>query len=115
MGPHVSNYRSRRLLDLAHELTECCNCEQWSPHGLEPAHENGIEAGKGQSIKGQDCRHAAMCNECHRFYDSGSVGMDPSGLYPATWEGKTEMFNRAHKRTFDQYWSRGWLVVAKRA
>lgn len=96
------NNRSRKLLDLAHELHDCTNCGQFSPDGLEPAHENGIEAGKGFGIKSQDNRHAALCHTCHAAYDQG----------PATKEKKAEMWNRAHKRTFDEYWRRGWLKVA---
>ena len=106
------NHRSRKLLDLAHELHDCQNCGCWVEAGCEPAHENGIAAGKGQSIKSSDCLHAAMCHPCHRFYDSGSVGTDPSGLYEATKADKAEMWNRAHKRTFVEYWRRGWLKVA---
>lgn len=108
----MSNNRARPLLDLAHDLHDCTNCNRWH-EGLDPAHENGIEAGKGQSIKGQDNRHAALCPLCHTWYDSGSVGLDPSGRYEPTWEGKSEMWNRAHKRTFDTYWRLGWLTVAK--
>ena len=106
------NTRSRKLLDLAHALYECTNCSRHSPHGLEPAHQNGIAAGKGQSIKGQDNRHAALCHDCHLWYDSGSTSMDPSELYEPTRFGKAEMWVRAHLLTFDEYWRRGWLKVA---
>jgi len=97
----LTNNRSRKLLDLAHTVNECTNCGTWT-QGCEPAHENGIAAGKGQSIKGHDNRHAALCHVCHIWYDSG----------PATREEKADMWNRAHKRTFDLYWSRGLLKVA---
>lgn len=104
------NVRKRKLLDLAHELHGCTNCNNYIIEGLEPAHQNGIAAGKGQSIKGQDNRHAALCNPCHTWYDSGS-GTDPSGYYHGDRAGKAEMWIRAHLRTFDQYWRRGWLAV----
>lgn len=107
----MSNNRSRKLLDLAHRVEECMNCGRYSP-GCEPAHENGIAAGKGQSIKSHDHRHAALCHECHAFYDVGCNGLDPSGLYGITGDDKAEMWNRAHKRTFDLYWANGWLKVA---
>jgi hypothetical protein len=103
--------RNRNLLDLAHEVPQCMNCERSTPDGCDPAHENGIAAGKGQSIKGQDNRHAALCNPCHRWYDSGSV-RSPCGLYAPTKADKAEMWNRAHKRTYDWYWSHGWLKVS---
>lgn len=104
------NHRSRPLLDLAHELHECTNCGRWQEHGLNPCHENGISAGKGQGIKAHDWRHFAGCNECHAWYDSG-VGLDPSGLYLATRADRKACFDRALKRTYDQYWQRGWLEV----
>lgn len=86
------------------------NCGRWQEHGLEPAHENGIAAGKGQGIKGQDHRHAGLCTACHFWYDRGT-GTDPSGLYEGTWGMKTEMWTRAFKRTYDEYWQRGYLKV----
>jgi hypothetical protein len=105
------NLRNRALLDLAHRVTTCMNCDRHTP-GCEPAHENGIAAGKGQSIKGQDNRHAACCFACHKWYDSGGVGLDPSGLYTPKRDDKKAMWTRAHLRTFDYYWSQGWLKVA---
>lgn len=53
-----------------------------------------------------------MCHPCHRFYDSGGVGKDPSERYEATFEDKREMWTRAHLKTMDLYWSSGWLRVA---
>lgn len=105
------NVRNRRLLDLAHRVTSCMNCGRYT-EGCEPAHANGIEAGKGQSIKGQDNRHAALCHDCHAFYDSGGTGRDPSGRYHACRADKLEMWTRAHMATFDHYWSQGWIRVA---
>lgn len=113
----MSNNRKRSLLDLAHEVEECTNCGAWTGRlsegnrGCDPAHENGIEAGKGQSIKSQDNRHAALCAACHKWYDSGR-GIDPSSVYDGIYEDKEAMFNRAHKRTFDLYWANGWIKVA---
>lgn len=106
------NTRSRSLLNLAHRVHKCMNCGRWSEHGCEPAHENGISAGKGQSIKSHDHRHAALCHECHRFYDSGGTGMDPSGRFAPTWADKREMWQQAHAKTMDHYWSNEWLRVA---
>lgn len=105
------NHRNRGLLDLAHELSTCQNCYCFV-EGCEPAHQNGIEAGKGQSIKGQDHRHAALCHACHLWYDSGTNRNDPSGLYQPSKAGKSEMWIRAHFKTMDEYWKRGWLAVA---
>ena len=96
------NFRSRKLLDLAHRVTECQSCGAFCPQGAEPAHENGVEAGKGFGIKSQDNRHAALCHDCHASYDQGK----------GTKEEKAELWNRAHKRTMDLYWKNGWLKVA---
>ena len=101
------NNRNRALLDLAHGVNECQNCRRWS-EGCEPAHENGIEAGKGFGIKAHDNRHAALCHDCHAWYDQGS-GMDPSGVWPTSQ--KAHMWDRAHKRTFDVYWRNDWISV----
>ena len=106
------NHRDRKLLDLAHELHACMNCGRYVEHGCNPCHENGINAGKGQSIKGQDHRHFAGCNECHAFYDTGRRGMDPSGRFSASREDKREMFAQAHAKTMDAYFGRGWLKVS---
>lgn len=105
----MANYRNRKLLDLAHRVTECTHCGRYSSHGCEPAHENSIEAGKGFGIKSRDQRHAAMCNSCHGWYDQGK-GMDPTGVFSDA--EKTEVWNRAHKRTYDLYFEEGWLVVS---
>ena len=104
----MANFRSRKLLDLAHCINECQNCGRWSEHGCEPAHENGLEAGKGFAIKSHDNRHAALCHDCHSWYDQGS-GRDPSGAWSSGQ--KAFMWDRAHKRTFDLYWQAEWLIV----
>lgn len=106
------NHRSRRLLDLAHRVQQCQNCDRWTEHGCEPAHQNGQESGKGIGIKGGDHRHAALCHDCHAFLDQGGNGKDPSGQWAATREDKREMWIRAHLRTMDLYWAQGWLRVA---
>src|SRR6187551_16729 len=98
----MANNRSRSLLNLAHRINECTNCGAYSVEGCEPAHENGINAGKGFGIKGHDNRHAALCHSCHADYDQG----------PGSADDKAAMWNRAHKRTFDIYWRNGWLRVA---
>lgn len=103
------NHRARGLLDLAHVVFECKNCGKHT-EGCEPAHENAITAGKGQSVKSHDHRHAALCHECHAWYDQGR-GMDPSELYHGDRQGKRDMWIRAHLLTYDYYWLMGWLVV----
>lgn len=111
----MSNYRNRKLLNLAHLVEQCQNCGglrtcMGEATGCEPAHENSIEAGKGGSIKSHDNRHAALGHGCHLYYDTG-ISLDPTGIYGPTSAEKAEMFDRAHKRTFDLYWEMGWIQV----
>ena len=96
------NYRDRRLLDLAHRMEYCTLCLRPSPDGCEPAHENGAAGGKGMGIKAHDNRHAALCHSCHSWYDQGR----------APRAEKQEAWCKAHLRTMDEYWRRGWIVVS---
>lgn len=105
------NNRRRSLLDLAHLVHTCTNCGAYSLEGCEPAHQNGIVAGKGFGIKSQDNRHAAMCHACHAWYDQGGVGLDPSDRYHPTKADKMDMWVSAHLLTFDLYWRNGWIAV----
>jgi hypothetical protein len=105
----MSNVRSRKLLDLAHRVNECTNCGKWSEHGCEPAHQNGISAGKGFGIKSHDHRHAALCHACHAWYDQGGK-RSPCEMWSS---GQKEfMWTAAHMKTMDLYFSNGWLKVA---
>lgn len=105
------NVRNRKLLDLAHFVQQCQNCGRATPDGCEPAHQNGIDAGKGFGIKGHDHRHAALCHDCHAWYDQGGSTNDPGGFYSPTHGGKLEMWRMAHLRTYDHYWAQGWVRV----
>ncbi len=98
----MANVRNRKLLDLAHKVAVCTACGRYMLHGCEPAHENGIRAGKGFGIKSHDNRHAAMCHDCHVSYDQGNTMSKAE---------KAEMWNEAHKETFTLYWANGWLSV----
>ena len=102
-------YRDRKLLDLAHRLHECPNCVEFRPDGLEPAHANCPEFGKGMSIKAGDWAHAALCHTCHAWLDQGK-GMDPSDRW--TDCEKRQMWERAYWETVRVYWMNGWLKVA---
>lgn len=105
------NNRNRNLLNLAHRVPICQNCER-HVGGCEPAHQNGIGAGKGFGIKAHDNRHAALCHECHAWLDQGGAMNDPSGRWSPSRLDKQDMWLAAHLRTFDYYWSQGWLRVA---
>lgn len=105
-------YRDRKLLDLAHELHTCTNCDAHVEHGCEPAHANaGMTPSKGLSMKASDHEHAALCNACHRWLDSGS-GTDPSGRFEGTRKDKLVMWLGAYFKTQAEYWKRGMIRVA---
>lgn len=108
----MANYRDRKLLDLAHKVNVCQNCACYVAHGCEPAHANGIEHGKGQGIKSHDNLHAALCHDCHAWYDYG-IGTSPCGCYDSLSNDKLDMWNRAHKKTFTLYFQNGWIGVTK--
>lgn len=103
-------YRSRRLLDLAHEVNRCQNCGSYQLEGCEPAHSNLGEHGKGKGLKAHDCFFAALCHKCHVWLDQGK-GKDPSGIFDGTREGKREMFFRAMCATWLWLWKAGRLAV----
>lgn len=107
--PKQPAWRSRALLDLAHLVTTCQNCERHVEHGCEPAHANVAEWGKGMSRKADDWAHAALCHDCHAWLDQG-FGNSPCGQYKGM--DRREMWTRAHFRTFSHYWREGWLKVA---
>ena len=99
----MSNYRDRKLLDLAHRVTECQGCGKYCPDGCEPAHSNSMILGKGASIKAHDNFHAALCHECHVGIDSGRKSGEDAAY---DWA-------RAHFRTMLLYFRNGWIKVAK--
>lgn len=98
----MSNFRDRKLLDLAHRLEQCqCGCGLWVP-GCEPAHSNQGVHGKGMSIKAHDCFHAAMAHDHHVAIDQGSK---------LSGEERNDIWRRAFDNTLLEYWRRGWLRV----
>ena len=101
-------FRSRKLLDLAHRVTICQNCTAYSADGCEPAHSNWGAHGKAKSLKADDCFHAALCHDCHAWLDQGT-GFDPSRTFSGA--EKLEMWQRAANRTQALYWKSGWLKV----
>lgn len=99
-----SNYRDRKLLDLAYEL-EC----QFRLPGIceggpgEPAHSNQSRHGKGGALKAHDCFFASACRACHRELDQGKT---------MSREEKFEAWQRAHESTFLALWQLGLIRVA---
>ena len=102
-------YRNRKLLDLAHKVTECQfrlpGCAGFST-GCEPAHSNQLRHGKGMGCKAHDHRHVASCHHCHMTYD-GQIkhAIDRPDLDQYWQEG--------WDRTIDLYFQNGWIEVLK--
>jgi hypothetical protein len=95
--------RNRSLLNLAHHVHECTNCGEYVPSGCEPAHANWSEFGKGAMVKANDHWHAALCHRCHAELDQGMT---------LTREERKSLWQRAHIKTMDLYWHKGWIKVA---
>lgn len=110
--PH-GMFRCRPLLSLAHRITVCKNCGAVRSEGMDPAHSNLPEHGKGVGLKANDCFFAALCGLCHRWLDNqGGHGKDPSGRFEATRQDKREMFLQAMHRTWLELWQEGMVRVA---
>lgn len=102
------NFRSRRLLDLAHRVHECQLqlpgvCEGYSAHGCEPVHSNQQRHGKGFGCKAEDFYHVAGCHSCHAELDQGKR---------FTKEEKRDFWQAGWERTIALYFHNGWLLVA---
>jgi len=97
----MANYRNRKLLDLAHLVPRCMNCNRSTPGGCEPAHANGARYGKGMSIKSHDVFAASLCHDCHAWLDQG----------PAPRAEKLEMWQEAFERTILYYFQQEWIGV----
>lgn len=99
----MTNYRNRKLLDLAYTMPcmlqlHCCE------GGIgEPAHSNQAKHGKGGSIKAHDCFFVPACRACHRELDQGRT-MDR--------DQKRALWDSAFERTYLQMWEMGLLRVA---
>lgn len=92
-----NNLRNRRLLNLAHRVTECQFkspvCVGHVAHGCEPIHSDFSEHGKGMGIKADDDQHVAGCHACHLWF--GEKRVQREALF--------NMFNAARERTFAYY------------
>lgn len=98
-------YRNRRMLNLAHRVTECQFqipgvCEGISPNGCEPAHSNHECHGHGTGTKSGDDFHIASCKSCHLHYDAHKL--------PKTEE--FHIFMRGRNRTMGYYQKMKWLA-----
>ena len=99
-------YRSRKLLDLAHRITECTirlpEVCQIRTEGCEPAHSNWAVHGKGMSLKAHDVFFAASCHACHAELDQGCL---------FTGEQKRSYWQMGHDETMLTIFQEGWVGV----
>ena len=100
-------FRSRRLLDQAHEMPcmadfehDCCG---WQ--GCEPAHADSHLFGRGAGHKTADCFFAAMCRNAHKMITAAVGG----GM---NREEKLFCWIRAHAKTMEYLWTNKKLRVA---
>lgn len=99
----MSNYRNRKLLDLAHRIQECQIqipgiCIGFQEHGCEPVHGDSQMFGKGMGIKSHDVA-AAGCHACHQR------------LPKMAREERERAFLMGAWRTMLEYFKRGWIMV----
>lgn len=103
--PKQVNYRNRRLLNLAHRVTDCMfefpTCQGHVAHGCEPIHSDHSEHGKGLGIKSADDMHGAGCHNCHLYYGDASN-------FKSRDEQKAK-FMEARTKTFAYYRKFKWL------
>jgi hypothetical protein len=105
-------YENRRLLDLAHRVECCVNCDRRTPKGCEPAHSNLQRHGRGHAHKSHDHHHCALCHDCALWLDYGKTS-DPTGIWEPSRESKAQFFAIMQDRTMHIYWTNGWLEVKR--
>lgn len=93
-------YRNRDLLGVVHEL-ECVNC---GAHGVQAAHANLQEFGKGMGTKASDAAIMSLCPSCHAALDQGK---------DMTKDQRRAMQFECITRTYVKLMERGLIEVAK--
>lgn len=93
-------YRNRDLLGVVHELC-CVNC---GAHGVQAAHANLQEFGKGMGTKASDAAIMALCPACHYELDQGKTMTKAQ-----RWDFQMECI----AKTLVQLLERGLLEVPK--
>lgn len=101
-------FRSRALLDLAHEIYHCqiripsC-CTGYAPEGCEPVHGDHQWLGRGIGHKSADI-FAAGCHACGAAMHTGQLSREEKG----------EFWTRGALRTWVFLMSNEWLRIAPR-
>ena len=68
--PKTTNYRNKRILELAGECDHCMWCGGGSKGWIIAAHCNCIEFGSGKGIKASDIPVSYLCSHCHELVDN---------------------------------------------
>ena len=93
-------FRSRKILDLAHRVNECQLqipgvCVGYSVEGCEPAHSNQSKHRKGAGQKADDNRHVSACHQCHVALDQGPMPKaDKNRFWDAAFERTRKLYSR---------------------
>lgn len=93
-------FRSRKVLDLAHQVNDCQLqipgvCIGFSLEGCEPAHSNQSRHGKGAGQKADDNRHVAACHPCHVELDQGRMPrVTKAKIWDAAFDRTRELYRR---------------------
>lgn len=96
----MSNYRNRKLLDLAKgQACQLCGAQDGT---IVAAHSNQSKHGKGMSIKAHDCFIAWLCHRCHHELDQGSAW---------TRAEREHYWQAAHERTLLRMFLDGLIEV----
>jgi len=101
----MSNYRNKRILELAKEAPHCfwCNAENWGQ--VVACHCNLIEFGKGMGIKAADIPIAYLCGTCHELIDN------PPASHHLGRMDRELMFFKAAGRTMKWLADEGYLEI----
>lgn len=71
----MSNFRCKKLLELAKEAPHCMNCGVSNWGQVVAAHSNSQKHGKGMGIKAHDIP-SFLCERCHDLVDGRSGNLD---------------------------------------
>lgn len=103
----MSNYRNRKILDLAQQhpcTAPGCGTDDGT---IVAAHSNQGKHGKGGNIKAHDCFVAYLCSACHHFVDQDTH---------ASRQERVGVWDAAHEKTIPLFRhllnAKGWETIA---
>lgn len=69
----MSNYRNKRILELAREIPACTYCQEHNDGQVVACHSNSQKFGHSMALKAHDVPVAYLCTHCHSIVD-GRLG-----------------------------------------